>query len=269
MTTPIILQVKEISKRYTINHNPEIETLRELLSESIKCILRGLFHFASLEKDKNLNVQETPNSGREDFWALKNVSFTINAGERVGILGRNGAGKSTLLKILSRITTPTKGTITVRGRVTSLLEVGTGFHPDLTGRENIFLNGSFLGMRKDEIQSKFQKIVEFSEIEKFLDTPVKHYSSGMQVRLAFSVAAFLTPDILILDEVLAVGDHQFQQKCIKRMEEISESGCTVIIVSHEVVSIQKYCNRAILLSNGQIQLDTNDMNLAIELYKNS
>ena len=182
-------------------------------------------------------------------------------------MGKNGAGKSTLLKILSRITTPTTGNIITRGKITSLLEVGTGFHPDLTGRENVFLNGSIMGMSRSEIKRKFDQIVEFSEVEKFLDTPVKHYSSGMQVRLAFSVAAHLTPDILILDEVLSVGDHQFQQKCIKRMEEISNSGCTVIFVSHNIDAIEKYCKRAILLVNGQVHLDTHDMQHALSLYK--
>ena len=183
----------------------------------------------------------------EEFWALKDVSFEVNQGDRIGIIGRNGAGKSTLLKIISQITEPTEGRITIDGRVASLLEVGTGFHPELTGRENIFLNGSILGMSKKEIESKFDEIVAFSEVEKFLDTPVKRYSSGMYVRLAFSVAAHLEPDILIVDEVLAVGDAAFQKKCLGKMEEVSGHVRTIIFVSHNMGAISQLCNRAILL----------------------
>ncbi|MFM6218866.1 MAG: polysaccharide ABC transporter ATP-binding protein, partial [Dolichospermum sp.] len=187
----------------------------------------------------------------EEFWALKDVSFEIKQGDRVGIIGRNGAGKSTLLKILSRITEPTTGSIKIKGRVASLLEVGTGFHPELTGRENIFLNGAILGMGKEEIKRKFDEIVAFAEVEKFLDTPVKRYSSGMYVRLAFAVAAHLEPEILIVDEVLAVGDAQFQKKCLGKMEDVGKEGRTVIFVSHNLVSITSLCNRAIFLKNGR------------------
>src|SRR5206468_1748317 len=179
---------------------------------------------------------QTPTSGTEDFWALKDVSFEVKQGEVLGIIGRNGAGKSTLLKILSRITEPTEGRVRLRGRVASLLEVGTGFHPELTGRENIFLNGVILGMSRAEIARKFDEVVAFAEIEKFLDTPVKHYSSGMYVRLAFAVAAHLEPEILILDEVLAVGDAEFQKKCLGKMEQVSRGGRSVLFVSHNMAA---------------------------------
>src|SRR5208337_2757081 len=184
---------------------------------------------------------------KEEFWALRDVSFEIKPGEVVGIIGRNGAGKSTLLKILSRITEPTSGRIRIRGRVASLLEVGTGFHQELTGRENIFLNGAILGMSKVEIKRKFDEIVAFSEIEKFLDTPVKRYSSGMYVRLAFSVAAHLEPEILIIDEVLAVGDAAFQKKCLGKLDDVKREGRTVLVVSHQMQVIHATCKRAILL----------------------
>ncbi len=195
--------------------------------------------------------------GKEDlsteFWALKDVSFEIKKGEAVGIIGKNGAGKSTLLKILSRITEPTKGSIVINGRVSSLLEVGTGFHPELTGRENIFLNGTILGMTRREVKAKFEEIVDFSGIEKFLDTPVKHYSSGMYVRLAFAVAAHLEPEILIIDEVLAVGDSVFQAKCLNKMTEVAKSGKTILFVSHNMQAIKNLCNKAILIENGEIK----------------
>ena len=184
----------------------------------------------------------------EELWALKDVSFEIKRGEVTGVIGRNGAGKSTLLKILSRITEPTEGRVTIKGRVASLLEVGTGFHPELTGRENIFLNGAILGMTKREIKAKFDEIVAFAEVEKFLDTPVKRYSSGMYVRLAFAVAAHLEPEILIVDEVLAVGDAQFQKKCLGKMQDVSQDGRTVLIVSHNMAMIRSLCSRAIVLS---------------------
>jgi lipopolysaccharide transport system ATP-binding protein len=188
----------------------------------------------------------------EDFWALKDISFELEQGDRLGIIGRNGAGKSTLLKVLSRITEPTGGRIEITGRVASLLEVGTGFHPELTGRENIFLNGAILGMTKTEIKKKFDEVVNFAEIEKFLDTPVKRYSSGMYVRLAFAVAAHLEPEILIVDEVLAVGDAQFQKKCIGKMEQVGKEGRTVLFVSHNMGAIQGLCGRAVLLEGGKI-----------------
>ncbi|MBK9199812.1 MAG: ABC transporter ATP-binding protein [Betaproteobacteria bacterium] len=192
----------------------------------------------------------------EEFWALRDVSFQIPRGARVGILGRNGAGKSTLLKLLSRITEPTSGRIQINGRVASLLEVGTGFHPELTGRENIFLNGAILGMSRREIDSKFDAIVAFAEIERFLDTPVKRYSSGMYVRLAFAVAAHLDPEILIIDEVLAVGDSDFQRKCLGKMDSISKDGRTILFVSHNLLAIQKLCNQAILLKSGRLHIQS-------------
>lgn len=191
----------------------------------------------------------------EEFWALNNVSFDVQQGDCVGIVGRNGAGKSTLLKILSRITEPSAGTVSIRGRVASLLEVGTGFHPELTGRENIFLNGAILGMSRREISRKFDQIVDFSEVEKFLDTPVKRYSSGMYVRLAFAVAAHLEPEILVVDEVLAVGDARFQKKCMGRMGEVGKEGRTVLFVSHNMGAVSELCNRAILLADGKLVAD--------------
>ncbi len=191
----------------------------------------------------------------EDFWALRDISLDIAKGERVGIIGPNGAGKSTLLKILSRITEPSTGRITLRGSVSSLLEVGTGFHPELTGRENIFLNGAVLGMRRAEIRQKFDEIVAFAEVEKFLDTPVKHYSSGMYVRLAFAVAAHLEPDILVVDEVLAVGDISFQRKCLGKMRDVGTEGRTVLFVSHNLTAVRALCNRAILLEGGAMVFD--------------
>jgi len=196
-----------------------------------------------------------PATAREEFWALREVSFEVATGEVVGIIGRNGAGKSTLLKLLSRITEPTEGRIVLNGRVASLLEVGTGFHPELTGRENIFLNGAILGMSRAEIARKFDEIVVFAEVERFLDTPVKRYSSGMYVRLAFAVAAHLEPELLIVDEVLAVGDAEFQKKCLGKMREVSRGGRTVLFVSHNMAAIQTLCDRAIWLNRGAVQFD--------------
>jgi lipopolysaccharide transport system ATP-binding protein len=189
---------------------------------------------------------------QETFWALKDVSFSVGEGERVAVIGGNGAGKSTLLKILSRITEPTHGKVTIRGKVSSLLEVGTGFHPELTGRENIYLNGAILGMKRGEISAKFDQIVEFSGVEKFIDTPVKHYSSGMYVRLAFSVSAWLDPDILIVDEVLSVGDQAFQRRCAQRMKELTGAGRTVLFVSHSMESVKAMCEKALYLKNGEV-----------------
>ncbi len=192
---------------------------------------------------------------KDELWALRDVSFSVAEGETLGVIGNNGAGKSTLLKILSRITKPTGGTVELRGRVGSLLEVGTGFHNELSGRENIFLNGAILGMRRAEIESKFDEIVHFSEIEKFLDTPVKHYSSGMYMRLAFAVAAHLDPEVLIVDEVLAVGDANFQRKCLNKMKDVSRSGRTVLFVSHDMAAVTRICARAIALSSGKVVLE--------------
>lgn len=197
---------------------------------------------------------------KETFWALQDLSFEVYPGDTLGIIGRNGAGKTTLLKILSRITPPTKGSITVRGRLASLLEVGTGFHPELTGRENIFLNGAILGLKRQEIKQQFDAIVDFSGVEQFLDTPLKHYSSGMQLRLAFAVAAHLEPEILLIDEVLAVGDAEFQKRCLGKMDEVARSGRTVVFVSHDLGAIQQLCKKCICLKNGKIALEapTND-----------
>lgn len=200
-----------------------------------------------------LLIRRSRDEKRPPFWALKDVSFDVKRGEVVGIIGRNGAGKSTLLKILSRITEPTEGEIDIHGRVGSLLEVGTGFHPELTGRENIYLNGAILGMRRSEVVRKFDEIVAFAEVEKFIDTPVKHYSSGMYTRLAFAVAAHLEPDILIVDEVLAVGDAQFQKKCLGKMGEVSKGGRTVLFVSHNMAAVQSLCSSAVLLHAGQVE----------------
>ena len=199
-----------------------------------------------------IGEQDYGNRDGEDLWALRGVSFTVDQGEVLGIIGRNGAGKSTLLKILSRVTAPTSGKIKVKGRIASLLEVGTGFHPELTGRENVYLNGAILGMNRDEITRKFDEIVDFSEVEKFIDTPVKRYSSGMYVRLAFAVAAHLDPEILVVDEVLAVGDVSFQKKCLGKMGEVANEGRTVLFVSHNMTAIQKLCQSTVLFSKGLI-----------------
>jgi lipopolysaccharide transport system ATP-binding protein len=234
-----VIKVENLGKKYIIGHQKQEKytALRDVISNGINSLLK----FNSQKRDN-----------QEEFWALKDVSFEINQGDRVGIIGRNGAGKSTLLKILSRITEPTKGQIKIKGRVASLLEVGTGFHPELTGRENIFLNGAILGMSKVEIQRKFDEIVAFAEVEKFLDTPVKRYSSGMYVRLAFAVAAHLEPEILVVDEVLAVGDAQFQKKCLGKMENVAQEGRTVIFVSHNMQAIQSLCKTALYLKSGQV-----------------
>jgi lipopolysaccharide transport system ATP-binding protein len=234
-----IIKVENLSKQYHIGaQQAPYATLRE----SIVGALRAPFN--------RLNRNEP--SEDNSFWALKDVSFEVLPGEVVGVIGRNGAGKSTLLKILSRITEPSAGGVDLYGRVGSLLEVGTGFHPELTGRENIYLNGAILGMRKQEIKSKFDEIVAFAEVDKFLDTPVKHYSSGMYVRLAFAVAAHMEPEILLVDEVLAVGDSGFQHKCIERMQSLARSGCSMLFVSHNMSAVQSLCQRVVLLQNGQI-----------------
>jgi lipopolysaccharide transport system ATP-binding protein len=241
-----VIRVENLSKKYVLSHQQEggayrYKSLRDTLTNSTK----GLF-------TRFGNSGKTFNSSQEEFWALRDVNFEIKQGDRVGIIGRNGAGKSTLLKVLSRIVEPTSGSIRIKGRVASLLEVGTGFHPELTGRENIFLNGAILGMSKAEIQRKFDEIVDFAEIEKFLDTPVKRYSSGMYVRLAFAVAAHLEPEILIVDEVLAVGDAQFQKKCLGKMQDVGKEGRTVLFVSHNMGAISTLCNRGVYLNRGQV-----------------
>ena len=256
-----IIAVEKLSKRYTIQHRSNRnEGFRHVLEEKLTAPFRRLFGKNGSESDSK-NQQFS-----EDFWALKDVSFEVKRGEIVGIIGRNGAGKSTLLKILSRITEPTMGRVRIRGRVASLLEVGTGFHPELTGRENIFLNGAILGMGKAEIKRKFDEIVAFSEVEKFLDTPVKRYSSGMYVRLAFAVAAHLEPEILIVDEVLAVGDAEFQKKCLGKMEEVSRGhGRTILFVSHNLQAIRNLCNRCLVLAGGNVKFDGRTM-LGLDAY---
>lgn len=243
-----IIEINNLGKEYKLGANKE----RYL---SLRDSLTGMFS----AKSKNKNT----------FWALEDVSFDVYAGESIGIIGKNGAGKSTLLKILSRITPPTTGNIQVHGRIASLLEVGTGFHPELSGRENIYLNGSILGMKRSEIKSKFDEIVAFSGVEKFIDTSVKHYSSGMYVRLAFAVAAHLEPEVLIVDEVLAVGDAEFQKKCLGKMEQVSkEQGRTVLFVSHNMGAIQNLCTKAIVLHKGKLIANT-DVNTGIKIYNES
>ncbi len=241
-----IISVENLSKRYLIGRQAsQGDGLRHVLERAI----RAPFAWAG-------SGQASKNEKTEEFWAVRDVSLEIKQGEMMGVIGRNGAGKSTLLKLMSRITEPTKGKITLRGRVASLLEVGTGFHPELTGRENIFLNGAILGMSRVEIKRKFDEITAFAEIDKFLDTPVKRYSSGMYVRLAFAVAAHLEPEILIVDEVLAVGDAEFQKKCLGKMEDVSsKEGRTVILVSHQMTAIQNLCTRCILMDHGKLMME--------------
>ena len=241
----VVIRVENLSKKYIIGHQKQerYTALRDVIANGAMSFWQGL------TGDRQAKHEDLS----EEFWALKDVSFEIKQGDRVGIIGRNGAGKSTLLKILSRITEPTAGKISIRGRVASLLEVGTGFHPELTGRENIYLNGAILGMDRSEIKKKFDEIVAFAEVENFLDTPVKRYSSGMYVRLAFAVAAHLEPEILIVDEVLAVGDAIFQKKCLGKMEDVAEKeGRTVLFVSHNVSAIRKLCSTVILLREGRL-----------------
>lgn len=241
MTRDIVVSARNVGKSYTIAHqSTRYYSIRETLAGTAKEFLSRLRGQGGL-------------GSSEQFWAVRDVSFDIYRGEVIGIIGRNGAGKSTLLKLLSRITKPDTGEIRITGRVGSLLEVGTGFHPELSGRENVFLNGAILGMPKSEIVRKFDEIVAFAEVERFLDTPVKHYSSGMYMRLAFSVAAHLEPSVLIVDEVLAVGDSKFQKKCMGKMEEVSSQGRTVLFVSHNMGSISSLCNRCILMSGGRLE----------------
>ena len=240
-----IIEVKNIGKKYNITHQRGgYVSLRDVLTN----IIKRPFAFLKYKAKEVTGLQK-----KEEFWAIKDINFNVKKGEVIGIIGRNGAGKSTLLKILSQITPPTTGEIRIRGRVGSLLEVGTGFHAELSGRENIFLNGAILGMTKKEVVSKFDEIVAFSGVEKFIDTPVKHYSSGMYVRLAFSVAAHMEPDILIVDEVLAVGDAEFQKKCLGKMDEISkDEGRTILFVSHNLTAIEKLCTKCIVLKDSTV-----------------
>ena len=237
---PTAIEAYELSKRYRLGEmTAAYGTLRESLSRAAKRVTR----------------REHRTSGTQEIWALKDVSFEVPEGQVLGVIGRNGAGKSTLLKVLTRITAPTSGRVEIRGRVGSLLEVGTGFHPELTGRENIYLNGAILGMKRREIDDRFDAMVEFSGVEKFIDTPVKRYSSGMYVRLAFSVAAHLEPEIMLVDEVLSVGDAEFQRRCLGRMEELGSSGRTVLFVSHQLSAIAQLCDRALQINGGRIVQD--------------
>jgi lipopolysaccharide transport system ATP-binding protein len=257
-----VIKVENLGKKYVIAHQTKgrsgQSTLRDAITNGFKSIGKRF-----------TRQSNTADPEHEDFWALNDVSFEIEQGDRVGIIGRNGAGKSTLLKILSRITEPSHGKITIEGRVASLLEVGTGFHRELTGRENIFLNGAILGMSKVEIQRKFDEIVDFSGVEKFLDTPVKRYSSGMYVRLAFAVAAHLEPEILIVDEVLAVGDMEFQKKCLSKMDDVARGGRTVLFVSHNMASIQGLCNKGVMLDAGKLLCTGNITDVVNEYIANS
>ena len=246
--TPTVISVENLSKSYrlgTISTGTFYGDLKRWWA-----IQRG-------KPDPYLRIGESDHGNRdgETLWALQNINFTVKQGEALGIIGRNGAGKSTLLKILSQVTAPTSGLVNVKGRIASLLEVGTGFHPELTGRENIFMNGVIMGMSRIEINSKFDEIVDFSGVEKFIDTPVKRYSSGMYVRLAFAVAAHLDPDILIVDEVLAVGDYEFQQKCLGKIQDVAQGGHTVLFVSHNLTLMQQFCERCLLLNTGYVECD--------------
>ena len=240
---PIVIITKNLGKKYIISHQSQerYTALRDVLTSNAKKVIKNITGKSSIMPTK------------EEFWSLRNIEFEVNQGDRIGIIGRNGAGKSTLLKLLSRITEPSEGLVAIKGRVASLLEVGTGFHPELTGRENIYLNGAILGMSKREIRKKFDEIVDFAEIEQFLDTPVKRYSTGMYVRLAFAVAAHLESEILVVDEVLAVGDAQFQKKCLGKMNSVSsKEGRTVLFVSHNMGIIRNLCNKGILLDKGRL-----------------
>ena len=248
-----VISVQGISKRYRLGMREKVhETLAETFFDILKSPFRNYRKYRSLYKFDDTKEGIPEDEQADILWALKDISFSVSEGEVLGIIGSNGAGKSTLLKILTRITPPSRGLIEMKGQVSSLLEVGTGFHPELTGRENIYLNGTVLGMNKKEVDRKFDEIVEFSGVEKFLDTPVKRYSSGMSVRLAFSVAAHLEPEILIIDEVLAVGDAEFQKKCINKMQTVGSEGRTVLFVSHNMPAINMLCDRAILLEGGRI-----------------
>jgi lipopolysaccharide transport system ATP-binding protein len=249
----VVIAVEKLGKKYSLRHQrrERYTALRDVLAEKAKALFR-----------RNGQTNDT----REDFWALRDISFELKRGEVLGIIGRNGAGKSTLLKILSRITEPTTGKVRIKGRVASLLEVGTGFHPELTGRENIYLNGAILGMSRVEVKAKFDEMVAFAEVERFLDTPVKRYSSGMYVRLAFAVAAHLEPEILVVDEVLSVGDAQFQKKCLGRMQRVSREGRTVLFVSHNMVAVRMLCTRAVLLDQAELAYD-GDIEQAIAVYQ--
>ena len=258
----IAIKVENLSKRYRIGLK---EKTNDTFAGALGSILKS--PFGNIKKLKKLTKFDDENSCDDIIWAVKDVSFEVKKGEVMGIIGANGAGKSTLLKILAQITHPTSGRVELNGRIASLLEVGTGFHPELTGRENIYLNGTILGMTKKEINRKFDQMIDFSGVEKFIDTPVKRYSSGMRVRLAFSVAAHLEPEILLIDEVLAVGDAEFQKKCLGKMEDISKKGRTILFVSHNMAAVQNICARCILIDEGTIMID-DDAETVIATYLN-
>src|ERR1700746_1224608 len=249
-----VIQVEGLGKRYRIGQPKRQNALSHAIGDVLRApvrLLSGNLNVPSASSNGKKNV----NGGSPYLWALKDITFDVKEGEVVGLIGRNGAGKSTLLKILARVTRPTEGHAELHGRIGSLLEVGTGFHPELTGRENVFMSGAILGMRAEEIRRKFDEIVAFSEVERFLDTPLKHYSSGMQVRLAFAVAAHLEPEILFVDEVLAVGDIAFQKKCLGKMGDVAREGRTIILVSHNMAAINALCSRCVILSAGGIEFD--------------
>lgn len=256
-----VIEVESVSKKY------ELGTFG---TGSLRGDFQRLWARIARKEDPNIVIgeEEKYKDGEKEYWALKNITFSVNQGEVLGVIGKNGAGKSTLLKILSRITLPTEGRIRIKGRIASLLEVGTGFHPELSGRENIFLNGAILGMTKAEIHSKFDEIVQFAGVEKYIDTPVKRYSSGMYVRLAFAVAAHLEPEILIVDEVLAVGDAEFQKKCLGKMKDVSTQGRTVLFVSHNMAAVKQLCNSGIVLKNGNFLFQGSALE-AVNFYQNS
>ena len=257
----IAIKIENLSKQYELRHQKRERyvSLRDVITNKAKSAIKGMRDFGNT---KSISDDLT----RETFWALKDINLDIKQGDRIGIIGRNGAGKSTLLKLLSRIVEPTSGRISIKGRMSSLLEVGTGFHPELTGRENVYLNGAILGMRHYEIKRKFDEIVAFADVEKFLDTPVKHYSSGMYMRLAFSVAAHLDPEILVVDEVLAVGDAQFQKKCIGKMKEVGSEGRTILFVSHNMNAVEQLCTRGVALDKGLVVANTSDMRELVKGY---
>jgi lipopolysaccharide transport system ATP-binding protein len=251
-----VIQVEGLGKRYRIGQPRQHNALAHVIGDALRAPLRllsGNSNIPSANTNGNKNINKNANGGSPYIWALKDINFRVEEGEVVGLIGRNGAGKSTLLKILARVTRPTEGHAELHGRIGSLLEVGTGFHPELTGRENVFMNGAILGMSAAEIRRKFDEIVAFSEVERFLDTPLKHYSSGMQVRLAFAVAAHLEPEILLVDEVLAVGDISFQRKCLGKMKEVSSSGRTIVFVSHQMNQIRRLCTRAVWVDAGTVR----------------
>jgi lipopolysaccharide transport system ATP-binding protein len=264
MADEVVILAESLGKKYLLGRDAERErylALRDVIARGARNVWRNM---ADVARGRPM----VPGDTIEEFWALKDISFEVKRGEVLGIIGRNGAGKSTLLKVLSRITEPTEGRVTINGRVASLLEVGTGFHPELTGRENIYLNGAILGMARAEIKRKFDEIVAFAEVEKFLDTPVKRYSSGMYVRLAFAVAAHLEPEILIVDEVLAVGDAEFQKKCLGKMSQISRrEGRTVLFVSHNASAVESLCTGCALLDRGEIVIQSQDVKKVIRRYQ--